>query len=312
MSVIKRVLVMRPGALGDALLVFPVIQALRRRYAVEKSKIEVTLVSHPAIRELARTWDVAERTDDYGAVIWSELFSPTGIRSPRLREELAQIDLAICWLRDSEGLVERNLRMAGCRQVVIAPGRPAEETHKHIVRYLGQTLGLEVDERAQFTLASGLIPDQQEKNEGRRVVAIHPGSGGERKCWPLEKFVEVIDELRRREIAVLLLSGPAEQERIEQLSRLLGQAKGLRMLENAPLLEVCQELQQCCCYLGNDAGMTHLAALLGMPTLVLFGPSDPRMWRPVGVRVSVIHEPDLGRLEVEVVMERLWAVMKSY
>ncbi|HTK11493.1 MAG TPA: glycosyltransferase family 9 protein, partial [Ktedonobacteraceae bacterium] len=297
----KRVLVIRPGALGDALLTFPVIQALRRRYAAEKSELEVMLVSHPAIRELARTWGVAQRTDDYSAVIWSELFSSTGIRSPRLREELAQIDLAICWLRDSEGLIERNLRMAGCRQVVIAPGRPAEEAHEHIVRYLGQTLGLEVDARAQFTLASGLTPYQQEQNEGRRVVAIHPGSGGARKCWPLEKFAEVIDELRRREIPVLLLSGPAEQERFEALSRILGQVKGLRMLENAPLLEVCQELQQCCCYLGNDAGMTHLAALLGMPTLVLFGPSDPRMWRPVGEWVRVLRE--MEGLGVEVVME---------
>jgi ADP-heptose:LPS heptosyltransferase len=304
----KRVLVIRPGALGDALLTFPVIQALRRRYVIEKSEIEVTLVSHPAIRELARTWGVAERTDDYSAVIWSELFSSTGIRSPRLREELAQIDLAVCWLRDGEGVVERNLRLAGCREVVIAPGRPAEETHKHIVRYLGQTLGLEVDERAQFTLASGLTPYRQEQNEERRVVAIHPGSGGARKCWPLEKFARVIDELRRREIPVLLLSGPAEQERFEQLSGLLGQAKGLRMLENAPLLEVCQELQRCCCYLGNDAGMTHLAALLGMPTLALFGPSDSRMWRPVGERVSVMH--DMERLGVDVVMERLWEAMK--
>ncbi len=75
------------------------------------------------------------------------------------------------------------------------------------------------------------------------------------------------------------------------------------MLTNAPLLEVARQLQQCRCYLGNDSGITHLAAMLGVPTVAIFGPSDPAVWRPVGPSVEVIQERALEDVSVDVVME---------
>jgi len=310
----KRVLIIRPGALGDALLAFPVLQAFKQQASPEK--ILLTLVSHPAVLELAQAWDIAERTDDYSATRWSELFSADGIRSPALAEELAQTDLAICWLHDSEGLVEHNLRAAGCQKVIVAPGRPTDARRQpmHIVDYLGRTLDLKVDRVLPFKFTSGLTPLQQAKREvmvdtQQKMVAIHPGSGGARKCWPIERFARVIQELQQRHIPILLLSGPADEERIERLRDLLGQTKqGLayvRILKNVPLRNILHEFLNCCCYLGNDAGMTHLAALFGLPTIVLFGPSDPDTWQPVGDQVSVIHEPQLELLGLDTVMQVL-------
>src|SRR5579884_786892 len=85
----------------------------------------------------------------------------------------------------------------------------------------------------------------------------------------------------------------------------------LQVLANRPLLEVASRLQACRCYLGNDSGITHLAALLGVPTIALFGPSDPAIWHPVGPAVKVIQERPLERLPVDTVMEAIEAFYKD-
>jgi ADP-heptose:LPS heptosyltransferase len=104
-----------------------------------------------------------------------------------------------------------------------------------------------------------------------------------------------------------VLIGPADANQLDYLQRhLLAPAPELlTLLVNAPLLEVAQRLQQCRCYLGNDSGVTHLAALLGVPTVALFGPSDPAIWRPVGRTVSLLYEPDLATLPVEAVVAQI-------
>jgi ADP-heptose:LPS heptosyltransferase len=75
-----------------------------------------------------------------------------------------------------------------------------------------------------------------------------------------------------------------------------------KILTFAPLLEVAHHLQQCRCYLGNDSGITHLAAMLGVPTVAIFGPTDPKIWRPMGPFVKVIQGYSLEDVTVDEVM----------
>ncbi len=79
----------------------------------------------------------------------------------------------------------------------------------------------------------------------------------------------------------------------------------LKVLVDKPLMEVAEQLQGCRCYLGNGAGITHLAALLGIPTVVLFGPSDPTIWRPLGSSVEIIQAKALEGLSVIMVIESI-------
>ena len=57
-------------------------------------------------------------------------------------------------------------------------------------------------------------------------------------------------------------------------------------------------------FLGNDAGVSHLAAATGAPTLALFGPTDPALWAPVGPRVATLRAPSasLAALDLEAVV----------
>jgi heptosyltransferase III len=301
----KSILVFRPGAIGDALLAFPVLKALREQYAGTR----ITLVSNAQVIPLAQAFGIAEQTFDFQDIQWSELFSSNGIHTSSMRDLLAQTDLAICWMRDPDGIIERNLKTSGVKHRIIAPGRPSTGTDLHIVDYLARTIGLP-NVGAQFIAPSyrGLLKPSFKDTTTNRFVAIHPGSGALEKCWPTSRFAEVIKRLWEQYYSVLLLAGPADTARVDDLLQQLPlppKPEMFKLLTHAPLLEVAQHIQQCRCYLGNDSGITHLAAMLGVPTVAIFGPTDPKIWRPVGPFVKVLKGQSLEDVTVDVAIECL-------
>lgn len=289
-----RILIIRPGALGDTLLTLPVIRILREQYG----NPHITFVGNAAVLPLMLASSLVEEVSDYEDVRWSALFSVGTTRMAPM-----PVELATCWLRDPDGVIERNLRASGAQQVIIAPGRPPENERVHVVDYLAQTMGIQLDngQFAQITLRGYLnnLPPLYD-------IAIHPGSGGARKCWPISAFAAVIQRLCQLDRRVLLLGGPVDHERIDALRHMDDQSAPLpEILLDAPLLEVARRLCQCRCYLGNDAGITHLASLLGVPTIALFGASDPAIWHPVGPSVTVIYAPRWDEITVEQVVETI-------
>jgi heptosyltransferase-3 len=302
----KGILVIRPGAIGDTLLTFPVLKALKEYYA----GAHITLVSNAQVLPLALVSGVAEKAFDFQDIYWSELFSTTGIRTSSIRDLLEQTDLAICWLRDPDGIVERNVKTAGVKHCMIAPGRPPEGEHIHVVDYLARTIGLP-DVGAQFIAPSsrGLLnPSSKDTTTTNEFFAIHPGSGAAQKCWPTSHFASVIKRLWQQNRPILILAGPADTKRVNELLEQLSSPptpEMLKLLTNAPLLEVARQLQQCRRYLGNDSGITHLAAMLGVPTIAIFGPTDPAVWRPVGPSVKVLQGHTLEDITVDAVMEAI-------
>jgi heptosyltransferase III len=282
------ILVIRPGAIGDALLAFPTLHALRAKYGAKR----ITFVSNASVLPLAQTWKLADEVSDFEQTQWSELFSTTGVRDAGLCDLLAATDMAICWLGDPERLVEGNLRRGGVKKIIVAPGRPPQNSYAHIAEYLASTVKIPAKQVRSWHPALPTAPG------AGRTIAIHPGSGGERKNWPIASFVEIIKSLWQENYSVLVLAGPAEEQKLAYLQRHLTPPQGLyRTLVNAPLLEIAQQLRQCGGYLGNDSGITHLAAMLGVPTVAIFGPgSRVSSWEPLGKHVDIIQQPDLNLL----------------
>src|SRR5579863_1363405 len=133
-----KIVAIRPAPLGDSLLVFPILAALRAKYTTA----HITFLGHPAVLPLAKAWGVADEALNPAQLNWSELVSPKGIRSANLRELLQGADLVICWLDDSDGWVSGGLRGIGVEQFIIAPeGEPLNNT-RHIVEVLAGPLGL--------------------------------------------------------------------------------------------------------------------------------------------------------------------------
>ncbi len=122
------------------------------------------------------------------------------------------------------------------------------------------------------------------------LIAIHPGSGGSMKCWPLERYFSLADFLRQSvEPRFLFFSGPAEHECVKkEIDRYASDNDDVLHMKDGPLVQAASFLSHCVLYFGNDSGFTHLAASLGLAVIALFGPTDPLFWRPVGRLVEAI------------------------
>ena len=113
-------------------------------------------------------------------------------------------------------------------------------------------------------------------------IAIHPFSGSPRKNWPLDRYQELA---RRLDCPVQWCAGPEEQ--LEGAVRI------------SDLYDLACWLATARLYIGNDSGITHLAAAAGVPVIAIFGPTDPAVWAPRGEQVRVIS----GNLEAITVSE---------
>jgi len=305
-----RIIIIRPGAIGDTLLTLPAIAKLRQHYEDPQhpaypQRPHITFVGNAAVLPVLLASGLVDEAYDYDERRWGALFATSGMRNQELRELLQQAERVICLLRDPDGIVMRNLSAAGVQRIAIAPGRPPEGKRFHVATYLAETMGVRFFADERFILPLHVAP---KKTTRRHTVAIHPGSGGAQKCWPTTSFAAVITHLWRQGTPITLLSGPADAPRLQDVLHYLPadiKKHTLRILDNLPLLEIAQHLLSCSHYLGNDSGITHLAAMLGIPAIALFGPSDPAVWHPIGRYVDVIHNPDLEHLSVHSVIERL-------
>jgi ADP-heptose:LPS heptosyltransferase len=123
-------------------------------------------------------------------------------------------------------------------------------------------------------------------------VVIHPGSGSKKKVWQPERFIDVALNLQRHiGSPILVVLGPAEGSGVQRIFEGIGNgkkaavfAKGLSLLQLAAVMEGCR------LFIGNDSGITHLAAAVGLPTLAIFGPTDPKIWSPRGKKTVVIRK----------------------
>ena len=115
-------------------------------------------------------------------------------------------------------------------------------------------------------------------------ILLHPGSGSPRKNWPLKNFFQLADMLYKKGQQTTFLCGPAEQKMIPDIER-----SGHALYTGDDLVDFAMLLEQSGGCIGNDSGIGHLSAYLGVPTVALFGPTDPDQWRPIGTAVSVVQ-----------------------
>jgi len=125
----------------------------------------------------------------------------------------------------------------------------------------------------------------------RRVAAspvlIHPFSGSPRKNWPLDRYRELAARLGHVEWC----AGPEDD------------FPGAVRIDD--LYELGCWVAGACVYIGNDSGIAHLAAAVGTPVVVLFGPTDPRVWAPRGSKVRVIARPTMAEISVDEVLAQV-------
>jgi heptosyltransferase-2 len=300
-----RILVLRGGALGDFLVTLPALGLLQAKWP--DARIE--LVGNARAAGLGVLGGYLDAVHSQHEARWSALFTAAAAQlPPALRAWLAEFDLVVNYWPDPDGTLARRFPLRAGQQFLSAPATPVlAPAARHFCEPL-KTLGLSTtDFRSRLRLRTG-SDGGPSTSDPRLPVAIHPGSGSPRQNWPRARWTEL---MARLEEPVLLVLGEAEMERwsAPSLARFSSaDDKRIQLADNLPLPELAAALARCRFFLGHDSGVSHLAAAVGTPCILLFGPTDPAMWAPPGDHVRVLRRgTDLNTLGVEEVLTALSA-----
>ena len=319
------ILILHPGALGDIILSLPALAILRAR--LRNSRL--TLAANTDFAGTVAS-GYTDRVLSLSSLPLYRLHSAEAV-PPEDERLWRSFDRILSWTGfREEKFTARLAQMHPC--VLTADWQPGSGEQRHVSRLFIDSL------RPWFpvppeTPMPEIRLDPVDFQHGREwlqergwsgvrpLMAIHPGAGSAAKRWALSRFQELGHRLRARG-ALLVLEGPAEKGLGRDLAAGLGHDAYL--VHNLPLRLLAAVLGHCRAFVGNDSGIAHLAAGLGLPCVVLFGPTSPANWAPIGKRTQVLrntlgciaceHEPAarhtcLNNISWETVWESALSIM---
>lgn len=299
------ILVIRGGAIGDFLLTLPALRLLREGFP--DCRIEVVGYRHICAVAEGRYYADAVRSIEYAPM--AGFFNPRSTLDPELAEYFSGFSQVISYLFDPDGYFEGNLRRCGVKNLVVADPRVPGGIHaaRHLAAPLASlALFLEEDAAKIFpssadrAAAAAIVAGHQEP-----IVAVHPGSGSEKKNWPLPAWGELIRALAASGATVIVIAGESDQPRADALRDEVPES--ITFLSHAPLPVLGAVFERCAFFIGHDSGISHLAAAAGAECLLLFGPTDPGVWAPRNPGVNVLRAPHgiMHNLTVDEVLNQL-------
>jgi ADP-heptose:LPS heptosyltransferase len=289
------ILIIHQGALGDFILSLPAIGAIRNSHP--GSAIEIW--GYPDILRLVEGRFYADAIASIHQEGMSHLYRGQASAPDRLMERFRSFDLVVLFGGELQGTVAENLRRHGVRSVYRISSFPGDDGSTHVIDHqLAQLSTLGVQSAGSVPV---LFPDREDERYAQQffdaqaiepdafTVAVHIGSGSRKKVWPPDRFAQLAETLvTRRGARIILVAGPADETagRHYRACTPVGQSS---ILNCHPLPELAAIIGRCSVLVGNDSGVTHLAAAAGTPVVALFGPTDPRVWGPRGKEVVLLR-----------------------
>jgi len=311
-----RILVIRGGAIGDFILTLPAIAALRSRFP--EAYLEV--LGYPHIVQLAIVGGLVDCARPIDARSLAGFFASGGQLAEDLTDYFSEFDLIVSYLYDPDRIFQTNISRCSPAQFLTGPHRPDEAQGIHAAKVYLQPLEslaifdadpvprLQIGPARDASTDPGRSVGDAAELLGARIrrIALHPGSGSERKNWPEARWALLLERLlAETSWHIRLIGGEAEGERLQRLSAALSPRR-VGVAQNLPLAQLAELLAGCDAFVGHDSGISHLAAALGLPGLVLWGDTLEEVWRPPSEKVSVLrHQAGLGQLPVEDVLAQL-------
>ena len=292
------------------LLAIPALRVLRHASPSDP----LLLAAQPRIGRLLEILGVVDRSVDFEALGLDALFTrESGDRErewpARCAEDLRRARRVVAWIGSREpGFVQRLTTLVPGSIVAPSVGTQGP-VWEHLVRTAGGHAtagGLAL--RAPLEVPAALRHEARRElvrlgwNGRDRLAFVHPGAGGRGKRWPATGFAAALEPVAALPgHAILIHQGPADSEAVAALpERLTARAISLR---EPPLPLLAGALAHVAGYLGNDSGVSHLAATVGVPSTVLFG-ADRLIWRPwaehvepLVVSLAALDEADTARVK---------------
>ncbi|MFO0794556.1 MAG: glycosyltransferase family 9 protein [Candidatus Brocadiaceae bacterium] len=291
---IKHVLIIRPGALGDGIVTLPTMLAIREYFP--DARIEI--MGSANFLEIVKGRFYADSVSRFDHVDVAALFTQNTHISPSLLKRFGKKDVIILFVPDQDQILTNNLKASGAGYVIQYDPFPSPGESIHIIDHFLHFLdliGIPSFSKTPKIFLNGedvFFADNflHEKIIGSKktLIAIHPGSGGRQKCWPVERYAALIGWLKKEmDAEILVISGPADDHIVKELRVKVG--GNFIFADQLPLSKLASLIKRCNLFVGNDSGITHMAAALGTRTVAIFGPTDPGVWGPRGDSVKILY-----------------------
>lgn len=305
----ERFLIIRIGGVGDTILFFPFVSALRATYP----QTYIEFVGYPERIQIFKDFGYVNEIKSFDQPRISSFFVEENNLPQELVKYFTKFDTIFAFLNDEEGIFRRNLQRCGVKKLYLFSPYSPDSTH--ILDYyenLSNSLGLKkINQFENRFLAPSTSPsplvqrtpyessdsigEGEGRNEGKTAV-VHPGAGSRKKCWSAKYFAEIINWLEEKYgIKSLLISGPADEEITKEVISNLRKASP-EIIKNLTLTELAFLFNRSSLYLGNDSGITHFSAFTGTPTIAIFNQENAKTWSPRGENVHLIASDDLEKI----------------
>ncbi|MBN2271117.1 MAG: glycosyltransferase family 9 protein [Sedimentisphaerales bacterium] len=303
----QRGLIIQPGAIGDCVLTLPLAGFMKEALGLGG----VDMLGHSEYIEFLPGRSCIDGISSIDSVDMHRLFADRKQFDLADRDPLISAFCGYAWiatfLGEPNSDFEHNLiytaNCSGSAEVMTLALKPPKSFAGHVTEfYIQQCIaqaglsaapeqarhpdslitatGADTAKGRELLVEAGFDPDQ-------RPIVIHPGSGGAKKCWHLDNFLAAAQRLKSDGLQVLLLLGPAESDRYNK-AELQKMGSAAPCFSGLSLTEVLGLLISADAFVGNDSGITHLAAGLGIRTFALFGPTDPCLYGPIGRQVTIL------------------------
>lgn len=296
----RKIAVIRGGGLGDFILIFPLLKALRKTYP----NASIHIIGNPETAGLALEEKVADKIFSLGSAETIHLFQDSDFscfNSPIL-EDLKTADLAISFQGHPGGILHTNLGKLAQNVIIVPPPTDGQihASQQFLDSVFPGQFGLEdlefqLKASENHRKAARLFLDEN-FSSAMPIIALHPGSGSKAKNWPAGRFSRLIGKLESRGLQVLLIEGEADLQAVESIEREI--QRPIVKASRQPIFLIGAMLEFCQLLITNDSGIGHLGGITGIPVLSLFGPTNPAVWKPLGTNVKVLNFNEVCEEEV--------------
>lgn len=287
----KSALLVRLGGLGDLLAVLPSLRLLREG----TSGFRLTLVCREEYGTIFLETGVVDELEPESRPRFSRLYSESGSIPEDAASWLGGFDLVLGWMQsrgggDLENVLERSGKPY---RLLVYDAKSDVPVGRYFFEATARFLGPSVSIQASFdkcfflpltdahTSGGRRLAEKKGIGPGSRYAVIHPGAGSAKKRWPFKKYLEMAIRLSGEGLAGLFVTGEAETDLEADLEK-TALPSSWSHVPRPNVMDLAGLLARSTLYLGNDSGITHLAAACGARVLAVFRKETEAAWRPGG------------------------------
>jgi heptosyltransferase-2 len=275
-----RILVVRGGNVGEFILTCPVFAALRAQFP----EVPIEVLGYPRIAELARAAGLIDEVRSIETRAAAGFFARNAALDEELSNYFAKFSVIFSYLYDPDGFFQMNVCKVSAAQFIVGRARPDEGATLHA----SETFLKPLERLAIFDADAVPRLAMPQRTASGATIAVHPNSETGPRAWPQSKWRNLaLAVMTKTAYRVVLIGDEAQRRTLESMAAELP-ANRATVLSSGALPELAARLAGCHAFIGHDSGVSHLAAALGIPCVVIWGNSNATLWQPRGENVTVL------------------------